>query len=455
MYIWLLCTRYLVTRRIALVSVASVMIGVATMIVVNSVMGGFRQKMRERLHGILADLVVESRSTDGFSNPAEVMENIRALVGDKVAAMTPAVEIFGVLSYQHQGRGPHWQRGVRILGIDPAGRAAVGDFREHLLARENRAEPSFKITAAAAKWRQDNLDLIDPDIEQPPADPVLAKDHVIPAAVIGYQIATVRPHGTHTDHYIIHPGQEIVLTTVKAGRPDKTDCKLIVADLFKSEMSEYDGNYIFMPLRKLQQIRGMADAVTSIQIRLADYRDAPDVVAKLRQAFHPGYFVVETWEDKQGPLLHAVKVEAAILNIILFFIIAVAGFGILSIFFMIVVEKTRDIGILKALGASNQGVMGIFLAYGLALGLIGCGLGVLFGIAFTHNINPIEKTLTRWTGYEVFPRDVYYFQDIPTLLDPWAILWVSVGALAIAVGASVLPARRAAGLNPVEALRYE
>src|SRR6202035_757887 len=122
------------------------------------------------------------------------------------------------------------------------------------------------------------------------------------------------------------------------------------------------------------------------------------VVERLQQLFH-GYPVeVQTWEHKQGPLLAAISVEKGILNVLLFLIIAVAGFGILAIFAMIVVEKTRDIGILKALGASNGGVMKIFLGYGLLLGLVGAGLGTVLGLAFTLHINEIEQFLGRVTG---------------------------------------------------------
>jgi lipoprotein-releasing system permease protein len=148
-------------------------------------------------------------------------------------------------------------------------------------------------------------------------------------------------------------------------------------------------------------------------------------------------------------------VERAILNVLLFLIIAVAGFGILAIFYMIVVEKTRDIGILKSLGASNWGVMGIFVSYGLLLGIVGSGLGTLGGIAFTENINGIEKFISKMTGQEVFPRDIYFFDKIPVELNPWMLLWVNAGAIAIATAASVLPALRAAMLHPVRALRFE
>ncbi|MFT3880157.1 MAG: FtsX-like permease family protein [Gemmatales bacterium] len=122
---------------------------------------------------------------------------------------------------------------------------------------------------------------------------------------------------------------------------------------------------------------------------------------------------------------------------------------------MIVVEKTRDIGILKSLGASNWGVMGIFISYGLLLGIVGSGLGTLGGIAFTHNINEIERLLSRMLGQDVFPKDIYFFDSIPVELNFWTIVWVNLGAIAIATAASVLPAIRAAMLHPVRALRFD
>jgi lipoprotein-releasing system permease protein len=194
---------------------------------------------------------------------------------------------------------------------------------------------------------------------------------------------------------------------------------------------------------------------TSIQIKLQPGANAEQVRDALRNHFPAQFYMVSTWRDKQGPLLAAVQMETAVLNVLLFMIIAVAGFGILAIFTMIVVEKTRDIGILKSLGASGQGVMGIFLGYGLALGIVGAGVGMALGLLFVRYINQIADLLGRLTGQPVFDPSVYYFYKIPTIVDPQTVMWISAGAVAIAVLASVMPARRAARLHPVRALRYE
>ena len=195
--------------------------------------------------------------------------------------------------------------------------------------------------------------------------------------------------------------------------------------------------------------------VNAIAIKVKPGVKIDDVRDKLQKAFNPDVYSVSTWRDKQMPLLAAVRMETAILNLLLFLIIAVAGFGILAIFYMIVVEKTRDIGILKSLGASRSGVMGIFLSYGLSLGLVGSGVGLAAGLLFVRYINEIARLLGWITGKPVFDPKIYYFYKIPAVIVPTTVVWIVAGALCIAVAASILPARRAAKLHPVEALRYE
>ncbi len=255
---------------------------------------------------------------------------------------------------------------------------------------------------------------------------------------------------------MVKPGEDVRISTVTAvggGHPPQpVYLTATVVDVFKCGMSEYDSNLVFCNLSELQKVRGMFDpkspndpdrkSVTSIQIKLNDFADAPEVIERLQAVFPPGIFTIKTWEQKQGPLLAAVEIETGILNVLLFLIIAVAGFGILAIFFMIVVEKTRDIGILKAFGASSSGVMSIFLSYGLALGVVGSGVGVVLGLFFVRYINEIESAIAMVTGRKVFDDKIYYFPEIPTLVETHMVVWVTIGAIAIAVLASVFPARR-------------
>lgn len=509
MYKLILCQRYLRTRYIALASIISVTLGVATMIVVNSVMAGFGTEMRSRIQGILSDVIVLTRSMNGELDPEGQKALVRELIGDYISGVTAVVEVHAILSYRYLGDYiPH---PVTLVGIDPESKAEVGPLRNYLTSYQSRIENGVEIPAerqssepitwdltpavqkerilrtlrdqkllsaikqhqpaedAANKNATDGGSDIDGDLQftettaqKQPGEPMDGR------LFVGIQMATFTQTDPTTQqlktYEMFKPGDDVKISTVTAGTPQAVHFDATVVDTFKTGMSEYDSMLVYCNIDYLQRIRNMihknddeteVGGFTQLQIKLKDYKDAPKVMEILRSAFPAERYLVKTWEMQQGPLLAAVDVESSILNILLFLIITVAGFGILAIFFMIVVEKTRDIGILKALGASSSGVMSIFLTYGLLLGCVGAGAGVGFGLLFVRYINQIESLVTYVTGREVFPEKIYYFKDIPTHVEPLTVAWVSVGAIMIAVLASVLPARRAARLRPVQALRYE
>lgn len=262
------------------------------------------------------------------------------------------------------------------------------------------------------------------------------------------------------------PGDDVTIcvptvSSLHNFQPGFEDDTFTITDLYECKMAEYDASYVFVPLERLQQLCGMIDPstgdryVTQILIKVKPGHDINLVRDKLRSAFSPHEFTINTWRDKQQVLLSAVQVEIAILNVIMFAVFVVAGFGILAIFFMIVVEKTRDIGILKSLGASAAGIMQIFLGYGLALGLVGSGGGLILGLLAVHYINEIGDFISRCLGHEVFDPRVYNFYQIPAIVEWPTVAWIIFGALLIAVGAAILPALRAARMHPVRALRYE
>ncbi len=536
MYVLMLCWRYLRTRYIALASIISVMLGVATMIVVNSVMLGFTREMENRLHGILSDIIFQSRSLEGFPDAEWHMDQIRRVAGEDIEAMTPTVLVPAMVNLQV---GEQWiTRPVQLIGIDAATQGRVSDFGHYLQHPENRRQLSFELRdggydvrdhqggpndpprpeMADAGWkyrrRMAQLRKIMRDIESSSAEgPAIVggtaaesaadsaslsaaatgaaettagptdavptnpfarfgprEEEYVPAfdpaqsqytgIVLGIGLATYRKDGR--DRFLVLPGDDVTVTFPTAGSPPRIHRDYFtIVDFYESKMSEYDSNFAFVPIETLQRLRGMIDPATgrsyvnAISIKLKPGRDMNAVRDRLRAAFAPQYYSIDTWRDNQGALLAAVHMETAILNVLLFLIICVAGFGILAIFFMIVVEKTRDIGILKSLGASSGGVMGIFLGYGLSLGLVGSGIGTAAGLLVVRYINEIANGLAWITGRPVFDPSIYYFYKIPAIVEPATLAAIVAGALAIAVAASILPARRASRLHPVEALRYE
>jgi lipoprotein-releasing system permease protein len=479
--------RYLQTRYLAFVCIVSVMLGVATLIVVNAVMSGFSTKLKDRLHGILSDVVIDTERTDGFEvldengyplTPEQIIAKIKSneILRDRVQAVTPTIETFAILQFRY--RGTVIAKPVRLIGIDPQSRADVGGFAEYLVRQKGSATPSFELTAEAIQrheWNRKQFEfhnatllqpvktIIDDPNSVPP--PNMEIDKGIPepklyGVIVGYAIAHFRyrdDKGQTVEEVALEEGDDVIITTAGGQELKPVWGSFLVTDYLKTEMSEYDQSFVFVPLDQLQRIRGMIGRATAFQIKLTDYERDKDIVTKeLRVLFRNAPEVrIATWEEHQGPLLAAIDVERGILNLLLFMIVGVAGFSILAIFTMIVSEKYRDIGIMKSLGASNWGVLEIFIGYGLLLGTVGCILGTLMGVCITNNINEIEAVLSSLTGRAVFPRDVYYFKEIPTNIDALTIVLIDIGAVTTAMLFSLIPAWRAASLHPVRALRFE
>ncbi len=576
MYKLLLSWRYLRTRFIALASIISVTLGVATLIVVNSVMSGFVDQMKSRMHGILSDVEVSAPMLGEIRFPDLFVEEVKRVVGDDLQALTCVVRTPGMLTARFNDR-PMTQQ-VILMGIDDETFGNVTDFRPYLMNETKRNSFSFQLetsgypapldasgwdhrnrvfelekfrqqldadarySSATAQFRDTAATELPPSAgspmdgsstpnEAPAQFPALPETPPDFEKIFSDQLAaraneeasddppsaesaeswessdiiSMSPFDPHSadrpqikpeemfdpaksqytgiilgvalskrkyidvdekikDVFMIRPGDDVqvMIPTVGSNASVVTD-KCTIVDFYSSNMHEYDSMFAFMPISELQKLRGMVDpmtgvgSVSTIQIKLKPDVNLDEVRDRLLAAFPVELYNydIHTWLDTQAPLLSAVQMELKVLNILLFLIIAVAGFGILATFYMIVVEKTKDIGILKALGAPSSGIMSIFLSYGLSLGMVGTGAGILLGLAFAANINQIADVVEWMTGREVFDPTIYYFSEIPTLISPLMVLWVALGAVAIAVLASVLPALRAARLHPVEALRYE
>lgn len=390
---------------ISLTSMLGVALGVAALITVLSVMNGFEKELRTRILGMVSHVIV--------TGPEGTLENWRALKAQlekdsRVVGIAPFVEGQGMLNHRSQVQG------TLVRGILPEQEDQVADIRSKMVAGD--------------------LDLLRPGSFQI----VLGMDLARALGVfVGDKITLVTPHATATPAGII--------PRLK---------RLTVAGIFQVGMYEYDSALAVMNLKDAAVLFRIPDKVSGLRLKLDNLFIAPQLARELRGALPSDYRTAD-WTYQHANFFRALKTEKTVMFVILFLIVAVAAFNIVSTLVMVVTDKQADIAILRTLGAPPASIMGIFMVQGTTIGFIGTLLGMIGGVALAFNVEAVVSHIEAWFGVQFLPADVYYISELPSELNWDDVVTICSTAFLLCVVVTLYPAWRAARTQPAEALRYE
>jgi lipoprotein-releasing system permease protein len=407
--------RYLRARRkqvfvsiITFISIAGILLGVAALIIVLAVMNGFETDLRNKILGVNAHLVVMEYS-GAMRDYSKVANTVNSIKG--VAGATPFV--YG----QAMVKSGANVSGVVIRGID------ISRMQEGKMANLSvRSRHALTL------------------------EPVLRD---LPGVVLGKELAKNLGLGLYDTVSIISP---MGISTPMGLVPRIK--KFLVVGIFDSGFYEYDSTLVFLSLKDSQAFLNMGDLVTGIEIRLLDIYQAERVAGAITAKLGYPYWV-RTWMDMNKNLFSALKLEKRVMAIILSLIVLVAAFNIITTLIMVVMEKHRDIAILKSMGASSTGIMKIFIFQGLTISFIGTSLGCSIGLAVALHLSQISLFVERLFGFKILPGDVYYLSELPSRVNYGDVLLIALGTLLISFLSTVYPSWRASKLDPAETLRYE
>jgi len=426
---WFIARRYLFAKRrqtfisvITGICVAGVAAGVWLNITVLSVMNGFERVWRDEIIGNRAHLTLHSMGpiTDYRGLLDQVMK-----VPD-VEGASPYLDADGMV----RGQGGTII-GVRVRGVDPERVATVTDLRTDLLPGSEHA-----LEDLAPRPRNDTT----PDDGQ-------SHD---PGIIIGSQLAAAAGVGV---------GDPLVLISPFGGPPTPLGpgprlARFRVAGVFQSSFFQYDEIYTYVNLAAAQDFRRSGDVADGIEVRTSDYYRSQRVGAAIESAVGFPYFTRD-WKEFFPSFFQALKTERVMMFVLLTMIMVVAAFAIVVTLVMMIMEKSSDIAILKAMGATDASIERIFAIEGTLIGLLGTVLGVVSGIAVTTQLGWVQKQIETITGIDTLPASIYQFSTLPWEIDVSQIGIVVSIAMVLALGATLLPSRHGASLDPAEALRYE
>ena len=386
------------------ISLAGITIGVAALIIVMSVMNGFHIELTNNIIGLNGDISVTPMG--------KVIENYEGLVGKArnhkfVKKVTPLVV------GQALALGTGTNSGVIVKGIDAVDLKTKGEILGNVL------EGSFS--------DYDGANVV----------------------AVGSELSRVLGISAGSKIKLIAPS---LLPTAFGSMPRAKDFTVVA--IFTSGLYDYDAATMLMPVVAAQRFLSMGDGINLLEINVESPEKAKHYSQILQQDF--GFSVqVKSWMQDNQQFLSALEVERVAMFVILSLIILVAAFNIISSLFMVVKDKTKDIAILKTIGASTKQIMLIFIFNGMMIGFIGTFLGVILGLLFSYNIENIRQFLEKLSGTRIFDPAIYFLYSLPSVVRISDVVMITSIALVLSFLATIYPAYKASALSPIEAMRYE
>lgn len=409
-YEWMLARKYLRSRQherfVSLIgwsSAVGIAIGVAALIVVLSVMYGFDVELKDRILGFSSHVDVQGPG-ESIGDWRTWLKRVKGISG--VRRVAPYVQGQVLVSHGQQATG------AIVKGVDP-------QFEGEAIARH---VVQGRFIAGAGN----------------PFQVILGKDL---ARKLGVMV-----------------GDQVQLMTSSAGIGPAGVAprmrRFEVVGIFDSGFYEYDVGLILTSLEALQRLNRMGDAVTGLEVFADDRDQAPALASAIRARLPAGAWVTD-WQQRHRSFFHALKTERLVMGIILSLIVLVAVFNMLASLVMTVMERRREIAILKTIGATHASIMRIFMCMGGLLCSMGTAAGCVLGLLLAWKLDALLAAIESLTGVTFLSRDVYYIDHVPSVIDPVAVTAIVLSSLAMGLLATLYPAWRASGVPPAEALRYE
>ncbi len=407
-YEFFIAKRYLRSKRkakfvsvITLISVGGVLIGVTALDFILSMMNGFEKEVRSRIIGTTAHVSVFSTYEEGIDNYQELIPGIKET--------KHVVEVAPYIYYKAAIASKTGSDGIVVRGIDPEQEKLVTDL-----------EGNLKVGSLELDRDEDEFSGI----------------------LLGATLA---------DRLGVELGDNVVLFSLKGGSlttgwTQPKASKLKLKGIFETGMYEYDASLAYVSLPTAQKLFNLGNRVTGLQVKLDNLYQAGKVAKRLEEKLGYHYYALD-WMHMHKNLFSWMALEKYAMFIVLSLIVAVAAFNIISTLIMVVIEKRKDIGILKSMGSTNSSIMKVFMFEGLVVGAVGIILGTFFGYLLCW----IQKSFNIIS----LPPEIYFISSLPVDMRPLDFILVASAAMLLTFLATVYPARRAAQLSPVEAIRYE